>query len=193
VTAPAKNKIQTRHLAMSALLVVIGVLFIVTLKVALTQNPKAIPSALMDKPALPFNAQWLQGKEHLSNPEGENFTLDSFKGRPVVLNFWASWCVSCREEARDLETFWQTQRGNTDTLIVGIAIQDTPEAAKEFAAAFGKTYILGIDVDGKASIDYGVTGVPETFFIDRTGVVRHKEAGPVTVAMMKNLLPKIQQ
>jgi cytochrome c biogenesis protein CcmG/thiol:disulfide interchange protein DsbE len=178
---------------MSALLVTVGVLFIVTLKVALTQNPKAIPSALMEKPALAFSAQWLQGKEHLDNPAGENFTLDSFKGRPVVLNFWASWCVSCREEARDLEAFWQTQRGASDVMVVGIAIQDTQEAAKEFAAAFGKTYILGLDVDGKASIDYGVTGVPETFFIDRSGIVRHKEAGPVTVAMLKNLLPKITQ
>jgi len=71
---------------------------------------------------------------------------------------------------------------------VGIAIQDTLENAQQFAQAYGKTYILGLDEDGMAGIDYGVTGVPETFVIDRNGTIVHREAGPVNVAMLEKLI-----
>jgi cytochrome c biogenesis protein CcmG/thiol:disulfide interchange protein DsbE len=108
----------------------------------------------------------------------------------LILNFWASWCVSCRTEAHELESFWKAYR-DQGVKVVGIAIQDEQEAAKKFAQYYGKTYILGLDEDGKAAIDYGVSGVPETFLIDRDGVIRHKEIGPVSAAMLKNLLPKI--
>ena len=75
--------------------------------------------------------------------------------------------------------------------MVGIAIQDTPDAAMKFAEYFGKTYILGLDEEGKAGIDYGVTGVPETFFIDRNGIIQHKEAGPVGMELLERMLVKI--
>ena len=112
------------------------------------------------------------------------FALDDFKGRPVVVNFWASWCVSCREEARELEKFWQAVKGK-NVAVVGVAIQDTVEAAQKFAKQYGKTYILGLDEDGKAAIDYGVAGVPETFIIDASGVIVHKETGPVTAQKLE--------
>jgi cytochrome c biogenesis protein CcmG, thiol:disulfide interchange protein DsbE len=150
-----------------------------------------IPSALLGKPAMPFQVAWIQGQEFLPSQSSENFKIEDIVGKPAVLNFWASWCVSCREEARDLERYWQTYAKANGILVVGIAIQDTQEAAKEFAKAFGKTYILGLDTDGKAAINYGVTGVPETFFIDAKGKIIHKEVGPVSTELLASLSQKL--
>ncbi len=151
---------------------------------ALGKDPNKVPAAMLDKQAMPFSASWLQGQEHLAGARPEGFRLDDFKGRPLVLNFWASWCYSCRAEARDFEAFWQRYK-DRGIAVVGIAIQDTPEQAMQFARTYGKTYILGLDGDdGKAAIDYGVTGVPETYFINKRGVLIHKEAGPVTTEML---------
>ena len=138
-----------------------------------------IPSALINKKAHNFEVSWLQGREFLNNTEAEKFSLSDFKGEPVILNFWASWCFSCRQEAHDFERFWQNYQSK-GVKVVGIAIQDTPEAALEFAKSYGKTYILGLDNEGAAAIDYGVTGVPETFLINSEGVIIYKEAGPVS-------------
>lgn len=153
---------------------------------------KNIPSALLGKPAHSFDVSWLQGRDILGIPgDTQRMTLDQFKGRPMVLNFFASWCYSCREEARDFEAFWQ-QYKDKGVVVVGIAIQDTPEAALQFAQTYGKTYMLGLDTeDGKAAIDYGVTGVPETFIIDRNGVIIHKEAGPMTSAVLAQFADRL--
>lgn len=155
---------------------------------------KNIPSALLGKTAMPFEVAWLQGQENLGHtPDAKGFSLADFKGRPLILNFWASWCYSCREEARDFEAFWRRYK-DKGIVVAGIAIQDTPEAAAQFARAYGKTYMLGLDTeDGKAAIDYGVTGVPETFIIDRHGVVIHKEAGPMTAEKLASFADRLLQ
>lgn len=153
---------------------------------------KNIPSAFLGKPAQTFQVAWLQGQQHLGHTaDAKGFSLADFKGRPLILNFWASWCYSCREEARDFEAFWQMYK-DKGIAVAGIAIQDSPEAALQFAQTYGKTYMLGLDSeDGKAAIDYGVTGVPETFIIDRNGVVIHKEAGPMTTQMLAEYAEKL--
>ena len=138
-----------------------------------------IPGAQNGKPAKNIKILWIQGKENLKRDTGRYFRLSDFKGRPVILNFWASWCVSCRQEAYDLEYAWQTLK-KEGVVVLGVAIQDTYKDAKRFASQYGKTYILGLDEDGKASIDYGITGVPESFFINRQGIIVHKEARPLT-------------
>ena len=172
-------------------LLTIGVLALVgTLYVGLNQNPKDIPSNFIGRPAMNFSVAWIQGQDQITNATTENFRLEDFRGKKLILNFWASWCVSCRTEAKDLEAIYQKYK-NSDVAVVGIAIQDTLGDAKRFAATFGKTYILGLDEDGKASIDYGVTGVPETFIIDKEGVVVHKEVGPVTTSMLENFIQKM--
>lgn len=159
-------------------------IFVAILWRGLNSNPNKVPSAFINKEALPFEVQWLQGQEHVPGARPEGFGLADFRGRPLILNFWASWCYSCRAEAGDFEAFWRRYQ-DKGLIVAGIAIQDTPEAANQFAKGFGKTYILGLDAeDGKAAIDYGVTGVPETFFINRQGVVIHKEAGPVTAQIL---------
>lgn len=187
--APTPERSRKNHIAISVAIVVVATVFIGILSYGLMLDQKKVPPANIGKPAQAFHVAWVQGQEHLPTAPGASFDLAALKGKPVVLNFWASWCVSCREEARELEKFWQAHK--SDVLVVGIAIQDEQEAAKKFAAYFGKTYILGLDEDGKAAIDYGVSGVPETFLIDKDGVIRHKEIGPVSSAMLTELLPKI--
>lgn len=167
-----------------AIFLVAMLAFLSVLWRGLNSDPNKVPSALINKEALGFQVKWLQGQEHMLAPRPEGFSLSDFKGRPMILNFWASWCYSCQSEASDFEAFWQRYK-NKGIVVAGIAIQDTPEAALGFAHKYGKTYILGLDAeDGKAAIDYGVTGVPETFFIDKEGRVIHKEAGPVSTELL---------
>lgn len=181
ISMPGPNRKQT---AMLVGFFVLACGFVALLWHGLGTNPNKIPSAFLGKPAQTFAASWLQGQEFVEGAKSEGFSMEDFKGRPMILNFWASWCYSCRAEARDFETFWQRYK-DRGVAVVGIAIQDSPSAAMEFARTYGKTYILGLDSeDGKAAIDYGVTGVPETFFINREGIVIHKEAGPVSAEIL---------
>jgi len=134
-------------------------------------NPRDVPSPLVGRPAVPFT---------LTTFAGEPVSLEALRGKVVVLNFWASWCYpACYEEAPALERGWQEWR-ERGVLVVGVDIQDTPEKAKKFMDEFRLTFPNAPDTGGKVSIDYGVYGVPETFFIDRRGVIRAKHVGSVT-------------
>ena len=179
-----------RHYVVSALIAISAASLIGLLGFALKLDQSKVPPANIDKAALPFKVAFVQGNDLVPGAKGQDhFTLADLRGHPVILNFWARWCVSCREEAREFERFWQSEKDKV--IVVGIAIQDTPEDAKRFAAYYGKTYVLGLDEDGKAAIDYGVSGVPETFFIDKQGIIRHKEIGPVDSKKMQEFLPQI--
>ena len=112
--------------------------------------------------------------------EPGNLSIAELRGRPVVLNFWASWCLSCRDEALVLESGWQ--RYGPDVAFVGIAVNDQEAPARAFIERYGKSYMLAADVDGSVAIDYGLFGVPETFFIDGDGRILSKHIGPVTSA-----------
>jgi cytochrome c biogenesis protein CcmG/thiol:disulfide interchange protein DsbE len=111
-------------------------------------------------------------------PAGTNLALADLAGKPVVLNFWASWCLSCRDEAAVLEAGWR--RYGPDVVFVGIAVNDETDAARAFIARYGKTYFLGPDASGSVAVDYGLHGVPETFFIGPDGRVLARHVGPLT-------------
>ena len=132
-----------------------------------TRDPRAIPSPLLGKPATPFT---------LTLFDGRRLSLENLRGKVVFLNFWASWCPPCRAEARTLEAAWQKYK-DRDVVFVGVNIQDTEEAAQAFLGEFGITYPNGRDALGKIAIDYGVWGIPETFFIDRHGRITYKHVG----------------
>jgi cytochrome c biogenesis protein CcmG/thiol:disulfide interchange protein DsbE len=132
-------------------------------------------SALLGKQARDFKVVLLSGGENL----GSHVSLADFKGRPLIINFWASWCSSCRSEAQALERF--SQENKEKVTVLGIAVQDSADAVREVIKTQGKTFPVAIDEDGSASVEYGVTGVPETFFIDAAGVVRYKATGPLEV------------
>ncbi len=139
-------------------------------------DPREIPSPLVGKPAAPFTLKTFDGAE---------VALEAFRGRVVVVNFWASWCYpACYEEAPALARAWETYK-DRGVMMIGINIQDKLEPAKKFLAQFGHTFPNAPDPAGRVSVDYGVYGVPETFFIDRAGRVRGKHVGAVTDELFK--------
>ncbi len=113
----------------------------------------------------------------LETLNGGTLKLSSFRGRPVIVNFWASWCVPCRDEAPWLEAA-QEQYSAKGLLFVGIVNNDTPKNARGFVKEFQLSYPNLIDPNGKVAVDYGVTGIPETFFVRRDGVIVYKKFGP---------------
>jgi cytochrome c biogenesis protein CcmG/thiol:disulfide interchange protein DsbE len=134
-------------------------------------DPREIPSPLLGRPAAAFS---------LTTFAGSPLSLEDLRGKVVMLNFWASWCVpACYEEAPALERTWQAYK-DQGVAVVGVDIQDKEEAAREFLARFGHTFPNAPDPRGRVSVDYGVYGVPETFFIDRRGRVRFKHVGALT-------------
>jgi cytochrome c biogenesis protein CcmG, thiol:disulfide interchange protein DsbE len=139
-------------------------------------NPRDIPSPLVGRPAPPFT---------LTTFTGHPLALDAQRGNVVVLNFWASWChPACYQEAPVLEEGWRTwrQRG---VVVIGVDIQDGEDAARKFIADFGLSFPNVRDTRGAVAIDYGVYGVPETFFIDRGGRIRAKHVGAVTAELFR--------
>jgi len=132
-----------------------------------TVDPRAIPSTLTGKPAPDFS---------LTLFDGRTIRLSDFRGRVVILNFWASWCPPCRAEAPLLEQSWQRYK-DQGVVFLGVDMQDTEEAARQFIQEFGITYPNGRDPKNRIAIDYGVYGIPETFFIDREGRITYKHIG----------------
>ncbi len=164
------------------------VLFLVLLLRGLSMDPRKVPSVLVGKKAQDFNVEVIQSIDglpvDLTPEQTQMITLAKILGKPIVLNFWASWCVSCREEAKELENFWQMYK-DKGVLVLGIAIQDEKSQALKFAQLMGKKYPLALDNKGQSTIDYGVYGVPETFIIDRNGIIQYKESGPVTASLLE--------
>lgn len=152
------------------------------LGIGLQLKPREVPSPFIGKPAPMFNLPVL-GKEQTS------FSPDQMKGQVWVLNVWASWCVACREEHPLLVDFAKTH----STPLIGLDYKDKPDAAQNWLKQFGDPYRLSVsDMKGQVGIDYGVYGVPETFVIDRAGVIRLKHIGPLTKeAIEKKIVPLI--
>jgi len=142
-----------------------------------TLSPRDIPSPLVGRPAAAFT---------LTSFDGAPVTLDALRGKVVVLNFWASWCYpACYEEAPVLERAWRAYR-DRGVVVLGVDIQDKDEAGRKFIRDFSLTFPNAPDPAGKVSIDYGVYGVPETFFIDRQGRIRRKYVGAVTEQVFRD-------
>lgn len=111
--------------------------------------------------------------------DGGSIQLSELRGQVVVLNFWASWCPPCRQEARDLENAWQALR-DEGVVFIGINIWDDRDDALAFIEEFGVTYPNGPDESNSIPVDYGLTGIPETFVIDAEGRIAAKFIGPIT-------------
>lgn len=150
--------------------------------VGLTKDPNHLPSALIDKPAPAFDLP------RLFEPE-ERFALSalddpSLKGKVVLLNFFASWCIPCRSEQPVLEEI--ARRG---VPVYGIAWKDKPEAAKAFLARYGNPFtLIGVDLDNRTGLDYGVYGVPETYVLSPDRKILYRHAGPVMPGQIDALI-----
>jgi cytochrome c biogenesis protein CcmG, thiol:disulfide interchange protein DsbE len=154
------------------------------LGVGLQLNPREVPSPFIDKPAPAFSLP-------LVHEPQRQLSTQELKGQVWLLNVWASWCVACRVEHPLLV---ELSRKNA-VPIYGLNYKDDRRAAMEWLRQFGDPYVASLsDRDGRVGIDYGVYGVPETFVIDRAGVVRHKHIGPVTPEVWeRDLLPLVRR
>jgi cytochrome c biogenesis protein CcmG/thiol:disulfide interchange protein DsbE len=149
---------------------------IILLAYGFRTDPRAIPSPLLRQPAPGFRMSVFDGGE---------LSLEGLKGKPVLLNFWASWCYpACYEEAPLLEATWRKYK-DQGVMVVGVDVQDKEANAREFMRRFNFTFPNGPDPGSKISIDYGVYGVPETFFIDREGRITYKHVGAITPALVE--------
>lgn len=110
--------------------------------------------------------------------DGQEQTLSDLRGKAVVLNFWASWCPPCRAEARGMERVWQTYQ-EKGVVFLGVNIQDSEKNARAFLKEFGVTYPNGQDTTGEIAASYGITGIPETFFITKEGKVSRRWIGAI--------------
>ena len=154
------------------------------LGVGLRLNPREIPSPFIGKPAPAFRLAQLGDPSKTISPQ-------DLVGQVWLLNVWASWCVSCRQEHPVLMDFARRQV----LPIIGLNYKDGREAGQGWLRQFGDPYaVSAFDADGRVGIDYGVYGVPETFVIDKKGVIRYKFTGPVTPqAITEKLLPLIKE
>jgi cytochrome c biogenesis protein CcmG/thiol:disulfide interchange protein DsbE len=144
-----------------------------------SKNPKLVKSPLVGGRAPAFAVTEMNTGEALSSAK--------LKGTPYLLNFWASWCAACRDEAPYLKAAYERyEKGRGGFRVIGIAIQDELEKARAFARRFGKEYFLAMDSErGDISLNFGLYGVPETFFVDAQGVISHKHIGALDWEMVQ--------
>ncbi|MCX7075554.1 MAG: DsbE family thiol:disulfide interchange protein [Methylococcales bacterium] len=157
---------------------------VIFLGIGLKLDPHDVPSPLINKPAPAFTLP------QLHEPQ-KTFSPADMKGKVWLLNVWASWCVSCRQEHIYLTEFARNRSIN----LMGLNYKDEPAAAMQWLERLGNPYKISIsDIDGMAGLDWGVYGVPETFIIDKQGVVRHKQTGPVDPTILQTIImPLIEQ
>jgi cytochrome c biogenesis protein CcmG/thiol:disulfide interchange protein DsbE len=147
-------------------------------------DPSKIPSALIGRPAPQTTLPPLDGLISNGAPV-PGLDPAVFKGKVSVVNVWASWCVPCHEEAPLLTELGKDQR----LQIVGINYKDAPDNARRFLGRYGNPYrIVGVDGNGRAAIEWGVYGVPETFVVGRDGAIVYKMVGPVTSENFERVL-----
>jgi cytochrome c biogenesis protein CcmG/thiol:disulfide interchange protein DsbE len=154
------------------------------LAVGLNRDPREVPSPLVGKPAPAFEVPQLAAPD-------KRFAAKDMQGKVWLLNVWASWCVSCRQEHPLL-----VELGKSGIVpIVGLNYKDQRADGLGWLRRHGDPYVLSaFDGDGRVGIDYGVYGVPETYVIDKAGVIRYKQIGPVTPeALEKKILPLVKE
>jgi len=154
------------------------------LGVGLTLDPRELPSPLIGKKAPSFELPAL-------GAPGKRVTADAFTGEVWILNVWASWCVSCREEHAALTALARAGAAP----VVGLNYKDEADQALAWLGRFGDPYTLSLhDREGRLGVDYGVYGVPETFVIDRKGVIRYKRVGVLTPEIVRErILPLVKE
>jgi len=150
----------------------------------LSLKPREVPSPLINKEAPAFKLSQLHDFQTSFSPE-------DMKGKVWLLNVWASWCVACRAE----HPLLMEVARRAEVPLFGLNYKDAPKDAKQWLVQHGNPYKLSaVDFDGRVGIDYGVYGVPETFVIDKKGVIRHKVIGPVSrLSLAEDVMPLVKE
>lgn len=123
--------------------------------------------------------------------DGDPVSLSNYLGSPIVLNFWASWCPPCRDETPHFEKMWRLYR-QKGVVLIGINVQDTVADADRYIKEFDVTFTNAIDKDGKIMVDYGVTGLPVTFFINREGIIIGRWVGSIGESNLKSRVEALE-
>ena len=154
-------------------------------------DPSRIPSALIGRPAPETNLAAVPGLLARDGKPLPGIAASDFKGAVTLVNVWASWCVPCHDEAPILMQLAADKR----IRIIGINYKDQPENARRFIGRYGNPFAaVGADANGRASIDWGVYGVPETFVIDRAGRIAYKLVGPISEGNLETVLkPQLER
>ena len=186
---PAANW-RLRLALLAPLAVFLGLALIFLMRLESGVDPETIPSALVGKPAPEFDLPGLAGLNSGDKPVAGLKRADLL-GQVTIVNIFASWCGPCRVEHPLLEELAKDSR----IRLVGIDYKDQPENALRFLGAFGNPYAaVGVDIRGRAAIDWGVYGVPETFVIGPDGTIRYKFIGPLLDDSYKTVfLPQVEK
>jgi cytochrome c biogenesis protein CcmG/thiol:disulfide interchange protein DsbE len=176
VAAPRSARVNKRVLIVGAAIVLP---LLAVLVANLGRDPHMVRSPLVGRSAPPFSLQPVGG--------GPPVTLESFRGKPLVINFWATWCVPCFQEHPALAA---AARGLPDVQFLGVVYEDEEAKTKDFLKERGSAYPSVMDLDGKTAIAYGVFGVPETFFIDAEGRIVEKFVGPLQRSTIAELVAR---
>ena len=151
---------------------------VIFLAIGLRRDPHEVPSPLINKPAPAFQLPQL-------HEQAKTFSPQEMRGKVWLLNVWASWCISCREEHPVLLALARSG----EVLLYGLNYKDQRNDAIAWLDVVGNPYLLSAaDLDGRVGIDYGVYGAPETYLIDRDGVIRFKHIGPLTPEVIQGTL-----
>lgn len=156
---------------------------VVVLALGLNRNPREVPSPLVGKPVPAFELPRLQSAESLASSQ--------LLGTVTLLNVWATWCVACRQEHDALLAIAEDPGIN----LIGLNWKDDPSKARRWLQDLGDPYdAVAVDVDGRVGIDFGVYGAPETFVIDKAGVIRYKHIGPIDGGIWRDkILPVLAE
>ena len=146
-------------------------------------DPRSIPTVLIGTTAPTFTGPDVES--------GQSISLDHYKGKVVLLNFWASWCYECKVEHKDILRLHEQFKDHPDFVMLGVNYQDELPNAQQYLKQYGTTFQHVRDLKGTLAIDYGVYGVPETFVIDQQGVIRHKWVGPIVGQVYTNLTENV--
>lgn len=144
-------------------------------------NTKFGEVPVKERPARDFTLQLFEARP---------LNLSELRGKVVMVDFWASWCPPCRQEAPVLAKVYREYRGR-NVEFVGVSIWDSEEGAREYIRRYGITYPNGLDEKGAIAIDYGITGIPEKYFIDRDGVLLKKLIGPMKEDRLREVLDEL--
>ena len=184
-----KNKRRRKILIFSVVSLLNVGLLVLILTQLLTPAPHAASDPLVGHPAPNFSLTMLRPNTSKKN----TLSLSNFKGKPVVLNFWASWCAPCKEESPLLESTWkQLQAQGKNVVFLGIDFQDPSNAGMSFLQFYSITYPVVTDADGSVAINkYGVASLPQTIFINRNGAVVSRVPRQLTTQILSSNLQLI--
>jgi len=186
--AEAVERTRSRLIFVLPGLVFLGLVVLFGVQLISGRNPADVPSVLIDKPVPAFSLAPLEGLMADGKPV-PGFSSEDLKGRVTLVNVWASWCAPCRQEHPLLVELAR----DPSIRVVGINQRDNPDNARRFLGALGNPYAaVGVDSNGRASIDWGVYGVPETFVVGPDGTVRHKHIGPLTPETLPGFLAALR-